>query len=189
MTTWKATVACVALMLAAAGCEDGNGATSEQDRRVSRPGPAVSLPCQEKIESLDGAIVADDHTVVLGRVQLPTRAALGVSRTAEDPEFPLFAKDGLVLKARTAFQLIVPDSDRSRLRIGWGSPARPTTRLEVLRCQTTDPSKPWLAYAGGYFVSEPGCFSLTVKSGNRTRQVDIGVGAACPGQRPPPDPS
>ena len=182
---WKATLAVAAVMLlTTAGCENGNDATTDHDWRAPRA-EAVSLPCQEKIESLDGPIVDDDHTVILQRVVLPTGQALQAGWTGEHAGFPLFAKDGLVIRAGARFELIVSDSDRSRLRIGWGC-ARPTTRLEVSRCQTTDPSKPWLAYAGGYFVSEPGCVSVVVKAANQTRRVRIGVGAACPGQDPPP---
>jgi hypothetical protein len=171
-------------MLLEAGCENGNDATSETDPRA----PATSLPCKNSIESLDEPTVDSGHTVVLGRVVLPTGRALGVNRTAEDQEFPLFAKDGLVLKAGTSFELIVPSEWRSRLRIGWGSPAHPTTRIQVPRCPAEDPSKPWLAYAGGYFVSEPACVALIVRAANESQRVRIGVGAPCPGQDPPPAP-
>jgi hypothetical protein len=167
------------VMLFAAACENGNGTRSVQE-------PAVSLPCQNSIESLDGPASDGGHAVVLGRVELPTGGALGASRTAEDPEFPLFAKDGLVIKAGTSFELIVPRAWRSRLRIGWGSPAQPTTRLQVSRCPAANPTKPSLAYAGGCLVSEPACVSLIVEAGNRSQRVRIGVGAACPGQAEPP---
>jgi hypothetical protein len=183
---WKATLAVAAvLLLTTAGCENGNDATTDHDRRAPRA-EAVSLPCRNSIESLDRPTADGDHTVVLGRVGLPTRSALGVNRTAEDPEFPLFAKDGLVIKAGTSFELIVPRRWRDRLRIGWGSPAQPTARLRVAGCQPIEPSKPWLAYTGGYFVKERACVSLVVKAANQTRRVRIGVGAACPGQDPPP---
>jgi hypothetical protein len=130
VTTWKiaAATATAALMLLPAGCENGTDAPSETDSR----GRATSLSCKNSIESLDGPTVDSGHTVVLGRVALPTGRALGANRTAEDPEFPLLAKDGLVIKAGTAFELIVPEVWRDRLRIGWGSPAQP--RL-VSRCR------------------------------------------------------
>jgi hypothetical protein len=182
--TWRASAALAVLMLLATGCENANDSTPETDRHA----PAASLSCQESIESLDGATTAGAHTVVLGRVALPTGTALGVNRTAEDPEFPLFAKDGLVIRAGASFELVVPGALRGRLRIGWGSAARPTTRLAVSDCRATDPSKPWLAYAGGYFVSEPACVALIVRATNESQRVRIGVGAPCPGQDPPPAP-
>ena len=47
----------------------------------------------------------------------------------------------------------------------------------------------WLAYAGGYWIDHPACVSIIVRAGARQQQVDIGVGTACPGQRPPAEPS
>jgi hypothetical protein len=44
----------------------------------------------------------------------------------------------------------------------------------------------WLVYPGGYFVSQAACVSLTAKAGQREQTVQIGVGAAYPGQSPPP---
>jgi hypothetical protein len=126
--------------------------------------------------------------VILERVALPTRRPLQAGPGGADANFPLFVKDGLVIKAGTSFELVVPEAWRHRLRIGWGSPAQPTTRLEVSRCRAADPSKPWLAYAGGYFVREPACAPLIVKAAGTAQRVRMGVGEACPGQEPPPPP-
>ncbi len=47
----------------------------------------------------------------------------------------------------------------------------------------------WLVYAGGFFVAEPGCASFVVRVGVTAQHIDVGVGAPCSGQRPPPEPS
>jgi hypothetical protein len=55
--------------------------------------------------------------------------------------------------------------------------------FEIGRC-AGHPS--WTAFPGGYSVTEPHCVSLVVHVGSRAEGVKIGIGKACPGQRPPP---
>jgi hypothetical protein len=49
-------------------------------------------------------------------------------------------------------------------------------------------SDDWLVYPGGYSVSQAACVSLIVRTGQTEQTVQIGVGASCPGQAPPPPP-
>jgi hypothetical protein len=151
----------------------------------------VSLPCGDQIDSQATPRLSGFATV-LGDVALPTGKALGAVRLADtDPSARYWAKQGIVVKAGAAFEMIVPPQWLGRLSFGWGSPATRTTHLIVSDCQwTAGPAQqgrraPWLAFAGGYWVRDPACVSLVVKAGARTQRVRVGVGAACPGQSPP----
>ena len=73
--------------------------------------------------------------------------------------------------------------------MGWGRVDTPTKIVRVRGCTTRDPSKAWLAYPGGFWVARPACVSLVVVAGARQVAVPIGVGAACPGQAPAPEPA
>ena len=131
--------------------------------------------------------------VVLGVVALPASPAypaLGTALTGDrNGPTRLFAKTGLLIKAGATFELDVPSGFSHRLSIGWGgAPSTPSHRLIVSHC-TNPGGDRWLAYAGGYWVEHPACVPLVVKTGSTQQQVHIGVGAACPGQRPPQGPS
>lgn len=129
--------------------------------------------------------------VVLGVVALPASpgySALGTSLSGDgNGPLRLFAKTGLLIRPGTTFELIVPSRFTSRLSIGWGMPGTPSHRLLVSNCAGTDGR--WLAYAGGYWIDHPACVPVIVRAGGRQQQVHIGVGTACPGQRPPQGPS
>ena len=141
----------------------------------------TALPCDQSIGSNGPPF--DGFAKVLGKVWLPTRHALGSVRLV-DPPAPTarwWSKQGLVVRAKTTFTLAVPKAWRGRLAIGWAT--QPSERVTVAGC---DPGGKWLAYAGGYWVSEPACVPLVVESNQLRKVVHIGVGAACRGQSPPP---
>jgi hypothetical protein len=159
------------------------------------PSDAIAvLHCEDVIASTPNP--PSESSVILDGVSLPTGRALQANPDS-DPHATLFAKDGLLIRRGAAFDLIVPDSWRGRLTVTWGSLAKPTGHLRVPGCRPTqrmpsssrwDPSDDWLVYPGGYFVSQAACVSVVVKAGQREQTVQIGVGAACPGQSPPPSP-
>jgi hypothetical protein len=150
------------------------------------------LPCGEFIATQPPA---NDMRVVLGVVALPTsphsRRALQTAQSGlHDPAARLFAKSGLDIRAGARLRLIVPDPFRNQFSIGWGNAGeghRGTT-IVVDACTGPEGVK-WLAYAGGYYVRDPFCARLIVAARQQRRRVRIGVGEACPGQRPPPQPT
>lgn len=180
-------VATGVLLLAACG----GGAPGPAVRAASASGVRV-LPCGEFIDTQPPE---RGMRVVLGIVALPAgpamrRALQTSSSTLHDPAARLFAKWGLVIRPGARFHLTVPDEFRDRFSIGWGNAGeghRGTT-IVVNGC-AGPPGASWLAYAGGYYVRVPLCAPLIVTAYGQRQRVRIGVGKACPGQRPPPEPT
>jgi hypothetical protein len=156
------------------------------------PGSSV-LPCGSYI---DTHVPPASFQLVLGVVALPTSPnypALQTARTG-DGNHPrrLFAKTGLVIKAKNSFEIIVPPQVAAptvRLGVGWGgAPSTPSQRVVVSNCPQAGTSE-WLAYPGGYWLDHPTCAPLIVKTDGKQQQVHIGLGTPCPGQQPPQGPS
>jgi hypothetical protein len=144
---------------------------------------AASLPCDAVIGAQE--TLRDGQTKVTAGVALPTGRALQANRSGEDdPDARLFAKSGLLVRPGSTFELVVPRRWRQHLTIAWGGTPR-TSHLLVSDCGR-DADTNWLAYAGGYYVDEPACVTLIVRAKGKDRRVRIGIGAACPGQPPPP---
>jgi hypothetical protein len=176
------------LLLAAGGC-----APNAPAQVAVTPGAPVTLKCQDVIGST--AAPETDYAIVLDRVALPTGRVLQARESGEsDPAARLFAKTGLLIRRGSSFELVVPDDWRGRLTIAWGSPGQRTDRLGVSDCRPTrtlNPIRqtdPWLAYAGGFYVSGPACVSLVVRAGKAVQTVPIAVAAPCPGQAALPSP-
>jgi hypothetical protein len=153
--------------------------------------PSATLSCQAQINAATAP--PSSRTTTLGDVALQTREALGVVflPNEADPNARFWAKTGLNIKVGASFALVVPPEWRGRLSLGWGLPAQRTTDLKIAGCQwmatqnQTSPRLPWLGFAGGFWVSRPACVSVLVTTRHTTRRLHIGVGAPCPGQRPP----
>ncbi len=165
----------------------GTAAPSQSATSAPAPVAGAVLPCADQIGT--DAPPASFETV-LGVVALPASpryGALQTSRSGSAGSQRLFAKTGLVIKAGTTFDLVVPDG--TSLGIGWGSgPTTPSRRLHISACPSAG-GDGWLAYAGGYWTNRPACVPLIVAAGGRQQQVRIGLGTPCPGQRPPEQPS
>jgi len=124
--------------------------------------------------------------VVLGVVALPVSPGYPALQTfLTNGPHRLFAKTGLIIRPGTTFELVVPGRFSSRLSIGWQTPSR---RVVVSGCASPGGGG-WLAFVGGYWIDHPACVSIIVRAGGRQQQVPIGLGKACPGQRPPQGPS
>jgi hypothetical protein len=131
-----------------------------------------------------------DFLVVLDAVALPdpTRtAALGISRQPNpvEPQQTFFAKTGLGIRVGADWSLTVPAEAVDHLRIGWGSPGTPGTVVHPPTCTLPPSATGWQWFPGGYWVDEPGCYPVEVHSAGTVQQVQVGVGAPCPGQTPP----
>jgi hypothetical protein len=194
VTISVAVVAAAAVLTGCAG--GGHGPTHSTTTTVASsaaPPDTGSLVCNQAIDLRHPG--STGLHVVLGVVALPTAPAyeaLQTSRTGMHGRLRLFAKTGLVIKPHTRFELVLGARQRRRMAISWGNAdtSPPRGRLIVNDCgrgETT--GSKWLVYAGGYYVSHPACLPLVVVAGGRRQRVRIGVGAPCPGQRPPAGPS
>ena len=198
------TAAVIGMLLAA--CTSGTGRpgsgktgpAATSGHTPARPdglSTSSATPAAESV--LDCGSFIDDNAraaplqVVLGVVALPASPGYPALQTSlsGDGNGPLrlFAKTGLVIRPGTTFELIVPARFTSRLSIGWGAPGTPSHRVLVGNCASTGGG--WLVYAGGYWIDHPACVPIIVRAGGKQQQVHIGVGTACPDQRPPQGPS
>ena len=162
--------------------------------RSSPPSSAVAgvadtqtLSCAHPI---DGGPPPADYEVVLGAVALPTSSvsrAIGAADSGGGAT-RLFAKAGLLVRAGQAVELQVGAPTGNRLGIGWGGwPSQPSRRFVVPPCPDGKGTG-WLVFAGGYWIDQPLCLPVTVRVADMVQRVTIGVGTACPGQRPPAGP-
>lgn len=149
-------------------------------------GGAVELPCAPIERDVD---LPDSYTSILGAVGLPTAdsadRALPTSHRENQPAPNYFAKAGLVVRSGVAFAIEVNEPAETA-QLGWGSPADFGSGIRTDGCDTGDA---WLAFAGGFLVDEPRCVEVTVRAHGVEETVQVGVGAPCEGQQPPPEPT
>lgn len=182
----------VSLLVGCLGACGGSAATSIPRPKAVNADAIRLLPCRETI----GAQPPEqDMSVALRMVALPAsphlHRALQTALTGSlDPAARLFAKWGLVVRAGARFDLIVPRRLRDRLSIGWGNAGEGHvgSTISVPGCRGGR-GEEWLDFAGGYWVHSTICAPLVVNAHGRRRRVWIGIGRACPGQLPPPQPT
>lgn len=181
------------ILIPCLGACGGSPAASSHLPKAVRDSSAIRLlPCGE---SIGARRPWQGMSVVLGAVALPAsprmRRALQTALTGSpDSAARLFAKEGLLVRPGARFDLTVPTRLRDRLSIGWGNAGEGHvgSTIRVPGCRGGDGER-WLAFAGGYHVHTPICARLIVDARGLRRRVWIGIGKACPGQLPPPQPT
>lgn len=185
-----------ASLLLLAGC-GGSGSAGSSGGGPREPGqtatppsePVSSSPASGHIELNCETGWADQrvpsgYSVELGAVALPdaatSRQALQAGRRAGDDIF--YAKAGLMVRPGRQVELEVTRPAEGAF-IGWGGQEM-SKKVSTAGCAG---SGAWLTFAGGYYVGKPTCLDLRVDVGKKHRTVRIGAGAACPGQKPPPE--
>lgn len=187
MTVLRAATLVGLILLVASACtdagpEDAAGAPTASGS-AAPTSFAMELPCAETIDT--DADLPDSYTVVADAVGLPTAdsadRALQTSHRDEDPAPSSFAKTGLAVRPGVAFTIEVSEPPETT-QIGWGSPADFGSAITTDGC-TGDG---WIVFAGGFLVGEPHCVEVTVRTNGAEEKAQVGVGAPCEGQRPPP---
>lgn len=150
-------------------------------------GGAVRVKCEDAVgEEKPSPESTSGVTEVLGVVGLPTgprNPALQANSSGEsNPAYRLFAKRGLLVKATSQLEIVVPTEFVSRAAVVWGNPGAPTTHLLFGPCPSTPTRTGWLAYPGGFLVAEPMCLPLLIRTAGQEARVQVGVGRPCPGQ-------
>jgi hypothetical protein len=179
-------------VILAAGCSASGAETTTKATTGSeiKTATGTHLDCN----AIGDSLPTPDLVVVLDRIALPSpRARAEQTARQQEPAPPLqtyFAKAGLGVKAGTTWRLTVASKDENHLRIGWGSPVEEPS-ITVLPPTGCIPASRtgWLWYPGGYWTDRPGCYTVVVHASGRSQEVPVGVGAPCPGQEPPPEPS
>lgn len=176
----RAGAATLAALVAAlvSGCGEADSPAPSPVSSPTRPGAATAaVDCADAIDRRARAL--PELTDIDGQVALPADWRLGTSR---DPGAPavarLFAKQGLLVRSGSRVELSLPDGLRSHAAIGWGNPGQPAAVVRV-SCPAV-PGRPWLVFAGGYWVDRPQCLPVRVQTSTGTTTVRIGVGVSCP---------
>jgi hypothetical protein len=150
-------LACVLL----AGC-GGDG---------TEPTITIELDCQATIDLIDAP--PDDYRTILDAVALPGPETLHEIGFTDAESGLGFAKVGLLVRAGTASEIAVTEFDH---RIGWGSTGI-AQRLVVPTCVG---AAEWLVYAGGFWVPEPACMTITVVTDNGSDSISFPIDTPCP---------
>ena len=143
----------------------------------------ADLNCNGPIQQLDAP--PDEYEAIGDGVALETSTstptAFGTARTYFDnPSLRLATKVALWVRTNAVTELIVPDRWLGQLAFQWNMP-EVTTHLVVGPCNG---ESNWIAFPGGYFVSQVGCFDFIVRTGGIDHEISVGLGAPCPGQTP-----
>jgi hypothetical protein len=132
------------------------------------------VSCAHIIDRLDAP--PTDRTVLAGVVAVEAGILQPHPSSDTDPA-RFFAKTGLVVRADSIVDLSVSAASAGRPWIGWGSPARPARQLRIPGCPG---ESGWVVFAGGFWLDEPACVPLTVRSGGREERARQGIGVDCP---------
>lgn len=188
-------VAAAALLACADDTSSVEPPDSSSDRRL--PGIKADHDASAEAESLDcrsaighGVELPPSYEAIGDAVALPTAASSATAlQTSErgGSGFRLFAKTGLLVRSGTRSRIVVSPAGRERVGVLWSNTGdgRIASVLEVGPCEGSG----WLTYPGGFYVDRAACVSVDIQAGGEVRRVQVGVGAPCPGQEPPPAPS
>jgi hypothetical protein len=193
------------IVVVIAACSGGGGGSVPPIATVTSTSGGVTTTTAHQTETIDcvrgtgypAGGLPDYDTIVLGVVALPTKRALQTARLDPSPTALLFGKDGLVFRSGVAFDLDVAPESRGNLSMAWeqGNGDQPVEHLRVPACipvyaqSSVGAQTSWLDFVGGYYVKHVACVAIIVTVGQTHELVHIGVGAPCPGQQPPEQPS
>lgn len=163
-------VSFVILLLASSlSCSDDHEVTQSALEQTEH-----TINCEHIIGTESEASVRSDRTIVGDVVAFP----MGTLHEPAGPDLDfgqLFAKSGLVVRADSAFELLVPAG--STTRIHWGNRGEPVQRIIVPACGGTNA---WVAFAGGFWVDAATCVEIIVRRLDREDVIArIGVGVPC----------
>jgi hypothetical protein len=162
----------------------GRTSASSKDNGLASGG-AARVKCEDAVGDTKPSQDPTGVAEVLGAAGLPTGpkiSPLQANLSGEsNPAYRLFAKRGLLVKAASQLEIVVPAEFASRAAVVWGNPGTPTAHLLFGPCPSTPTKTGWLAYPGGFLVAEPMCLPLLIRTAGREARVQIGVGRSCPG--------
>ena len=137
----------------------------------------VTLDCARSIDAVDE--IPPDYVNMLDVAAIvgPGTELQANDGAGDGPRARWFAKSGLLVAAGKASTIEVPPSMQQQLSIGWGGDR--TWSLSVPACSG---EATWLAFAGGFYVDEPACVEVVVRTeADAEARSEVGVGASCGG--------
>jgi hypothetical protein len=96
--------------------------------------------------------------------------------------FHYWGKEGVQVKAGAGpVDLIVPPRYRELASLMYGDSGGSdgSSIVRIKGCSAADSAAPWLAYAGGFFVRQPLCLPLKVRTGRASTTVRLSLGKRC----------
>jgi hypothetical protein len=186
--------AALGILLLSVGCTSGGYSRTETvPQGMTKPNfPPLTLDCGQEIgvpELKEHDEPPPGYAIIVGVASLATSdSAPGPLQAIAQPDGGFWTKIGLMVRAGEPVELLVPQGMRDRMRIRWGTSGRWTWNLTVPACEGKRPQfvlaggeTKWRVYSGGFWVDDPSCVRLVVRSGEREQEVTIPLGAACPG--------
>ena len=85
------------------------------------------------------------------------------------------------MRTGRASEIVVDADSADRMGVWWGNTGgqNPAHQLVIGPCEAT---QPWIVFPGGFWVTEAGCFGLTVRHDGSDEHLFVAIGAPCPGQ-------
>jgi hypothetical protein len=158
---------------------------------TTRVTPTATLDCRDPI----GGYIDPPATYR----QFGDQVALVTSRTSDramqaapydDPSaapFEYFSKTGLLVRTgKGSAELRILRGEHGRLALAWGNTGHGGLASRGFRVGPCPGGIGYIAFPGGFYVDRPHCARLIVRVRGHDHTARVGVGAACPGQRPPP---
>ena len=178
----SAVLAGLVLVVAAAlvtGCSGGRPAPGAVTEAAT-----VDVPCSQSIDAVDDigpSYVAQGSG--RGFVALPSDGWLSsgvlqlgrVGSAGSELEGFRFAKFGLLVRHDRAVSLEVVRSP-GEVVLDYVHPGDPAPVMSVGPCSS---DREWVVFAGGAWVTEPGCVELLASSGDERIAIRLPVGAPC----------
>ena len=109
-----------------------------------------------------------------------SRTLLSVEVTA-GTGFRYFAKSGLAIRPEDDWRITVAPPSKPNLRLSWGQQDGRYSEISSPDCFDGKEPK-WVWYPGGYWVTEPGCYSVVIETKGERRTHRLSVGTPCPPQ-------
>jgi hypothetical protein len=188
---YRRAVIVAAVLSLATACTTSGSASPEHPANVSTaPASAPTSPSSSP-SSVDANVLLLDcahsygavpeTTTVFDAVGLDSGRVLGVSKTGEKRhDVALFAKVGLFVRAGVAVDLAIHGAQGlATMGWGWDTPTGGWKQVHVPACPAIG-EKPWVVWAGGFWLPEPRCVHVTVTVGTHRAVVPMSVGRRCP---------
>jgi hypothetical protein len=172
-------VATLIVCCSLAGCttHDRPGAISPGPSEiVAASPPTPTLPCTDPVDARPAP--RSNSSPILDAIAFD-RA--GETIPVDGPDIPMYAKVWLWVHAGKTATLQLPRESGARMM--WSNTeTKPVgDTFEVPACSSSEGA--WLAFPGGFYVTERACLTLSVTANGKTQTIDVPIGKRCPTTR------